>query len=161
MRESIILAVGFAIAVAVGIAVSPYPIATAVGLASGGVLAVAIATWRPVKIAIFTLIGLFLLATVVVIGIHEPTDALLLIGIVTAFLAATAAVSVCLAYVFNKISETNDPRFQIVFPIILSGMWALCAWLGSSSVFLGIFGVLILVGFCLEVRRLLKWKRAA
>jgi len=156
--ESIIMAVGLTIAVAVAIALSAHPLATAIALAGGvalAVVAVELGRWRPVRIAFYTVVALPPVAMLILAGINfGPAAAVRTIAIWATF----TAVAFCFAYVFDKISETDDPRFQILMPIFFSSLWVLCAWLGSSFEVLCIFGGGILAMFCVNLWRLVQWK---
>ena len=161
--ESIIGAAGFAVAVAVAIAVSPYPLGTEIGLASWCVLAFALLIWR--RLAFLGFAASMILTAAVMAGIDSgPLAVAGNVAMLAAILAALAASGVCLAWGLNKIYETNDPRFQIMIPILFAGLLALSAWQGLWQGFrlwfLAVLGFGTLIMFCFELWRLLKWRRA-
>ena len=103
-----------------------------------------------------------ILAVAVFAGIDfGPAAAFKFVAMVAGMLAGATAFVVFLA----KIYETNDPRFQIMVPILLFGVLALGMWQGLWQGFHlwfpAVFGFGTLIMFCHCLWRLLKWKRAA
>jgi hypothetical protein len=183
--ELIIGAAGFVIAVAIilgvavlsdpfgrvisePLAVIPEPLATAIGF--GALVAVMFALyirsiWRG-PYAALTFGALMILTSAVMAGIDSgPLAVAGNVAMVAAILAALAVFGVCFAWGLNKIYETNDPRFQIIIPILLFGVLALSVWQGlwqgSRLWFPAVIGFGTLIMFCFELWQLMKRKRAA
>jgi hypothetical protein len=168
--ELIIGAVGFAIWVAIIVAVTvisspfgtviPEPLAAAIDLGSGVALAVALFIWR--RLAFFAFGASMILMIAVIGGINfGPAAAVRYIAMLATGFAGAGCLAAVLAIILNKIDKSNNAWIQVaVPPILFSGWLALLAWLGSSFVVLFIFGSAILVVCYLNLWRVLRRRRA-
>jgi hypothetical protein len=142
--------------------VESHAIGAAIGLAIGVAVSGAIAIWRPVRLAFFALVALTTAAIPITVGVHFGLSAAVMwVAMIAGMLAVSAAFVFCAGKGLEKIYGTNNPWIQIaVPPLFFIGWCGLCAWMGSSVVFLSVFGFVTLIASCLNAWRVLQWKRA-